>query len=93
MCSLMMQLWSFTWRQNGNGGLPASSLCRLLSAGSIVWEGNNYELRVGNDCRPLLFPRVRFSGLPGNANEEVIQKVGAASKAQHGVGQLQGEMS
>lgn len=30
-CSPMMQFSPITWHRNGNGGLPASSLGRLLS--------------------------------------------------------------
>lgn len=40
---------------------------------------------------PLIFP-YRLSGLPGDPDEKVIQEVGAASEAQHSVGQLEGEV-
>lgn len=63
------------------------------TSGPIMWEGDNDELRVGNDGRPLLLPYFRFSRLPGNADEKVVQEVGAASEAQHSVGQLEGEVS
>lgn len=34
----------------------------------------------------------RLSSLPGDAHVEVVEEVGAASEAQDGVGQLQGEV-
>ena len=39
----------------------------------------------------LIFPH-RVSGPPGDADEKVVQEVGAASEAEHGVGQLEGEV-
>lgn len=35
----------------------------------------------------------RLSGLPRDADEKVIQEVGAATETQHGVGKLEGEVS
>lgn len=46
---------------------------------------------VARSYNPLIFPH-RLSGLPGDANKKVVQEVGAASKAQHSVGQLEGEV-
>lgn len=63
------------------------------TAGLIVGEGDDNELGVGNDGCPLLLPYFRLSRLPGDADEKVVQEVGAASEAQHSVGQLEGEVS
>lgn len=40
----------------------------------------------------LIFP-YRLSRFPGDTDEKVVQEVGAASEAQHSVGQLEGEVS
>lgn len=63
------------------------------TAGLIVWKGDDDELRVGNNGSPLLLPYVRLSRLPWDADEKMVQKVGATSEAQHSVGQLEGEVS
>lgn len=39
-----------------------------------------------------VFNSHHLSRLPGDANEKVVQEVGTASEAQHGVGQLEGEV-
>lgn len=62
------------------------------AARPVVWEGDDDELRVGNDGRPLVFPDLRLSRWPWDADEKVVEEVGAASQAQHGVGQLEGEV-
>lgn len=63
------------------------------TAGFVVGVGDDNELRVGNDGSPLLLPHVRLSKRPGDANKKMVQEVGAASEAQHSVGQLEGEVS
>lgn len=62
------------------------------TAGFIVWVGDDNELRVGDNGRPLLLPYFRFSELPRDAHKKMVQEVGAPSKAQHSVGKLEGEM-